>query len=117
MSARFLVTTIFSLLLPLLSPGTTALTMKEFSDICDSSPGECSNHPILQAYVGGALDLLASLDEKTGYLNKMYCKPPKELFDVPNIIRFMEQRRDQYAAENAMQVLVLYIEKHGGCPS
>lgn len=89
--------------------------MKQFSDICDSSPGECSDHPIIQAYVGGALDLLATLDEQTDYLGKVYCKEPKALFDVQAIIPYMDKRREQYATDNAMLVLVRYFEAHGGC--
>ncbi len=103
------------ILLPLHAPIATALTIQQFSDICDSSPNECSNNPILQAYVGGALDLLATLDEKTNYLEKMYCKEPKELFDVPAIIRFIAQRDEQQATDNAMLALVHYIKKWSGC--
>ena len=103
------------LLLTLYATSATALTMKQVSDICHSSPDECSDHPIIRAYVGGALDLLATLDERTDYLGKVYCKKPKELFDVTAIIRFMELRREQYASDNAMLVLVRYFEEHGGC--
>ncbi len=115
MNIRFLSTSFIILLLFLHAPNTLALTMKQVSDICHLSPGECSDHPIIQAYVGGALDLLATLDERTDYLGKMYCKKPKALFDVPVIIRYMEQRSKQYATENAMLVLVRYFEEHGGC--
>ncbi len=115
MNVRFLAASLITLLLPLHAPSTLALTMKQVSDICHASSGECSDHPIIQAYVGGALDLLATLDERTDYLGKMYCKKPKELFDVSAIIRFMEQRSEQYATDNAMLVLVRYFEEHGGC--
>jgi len=115
MNVRLLATSLITLLLALHAPGTTALTMKQVSDICHSSSGECSDHPIIRAYIGGALDLLATLDEQTNYLGKVYCKKPKELFDVPVIIRFMERRSEQYATDNAMLVLVRYFEKHGGC--
>ena len=117
MNVRLLVITLISLLLQLHAPSASALTMKQFSGICHSFPGECSDHPIIQAYVGGALDLLATLDERTDYLEKVYCKEPKELFDVSAIIRFMELRSDQYATDNAMLVLVRYFEEHGGCQS
>lgn len=115
MNIRLFATVLVALLLPLHTYDATALTMKQFSDICHSAPGKCSDHPVIQAYVGGALDLLATLDEKTDYLEKLYCKEPKELFDVPAIIRFMEQRKEQYAADNAMLVLVRYFEEEGGC--
>lgn len=115
MNIRLLAAVVATLLLPLYTPSASALTMKQFSDFCHSSAEECSNHPILQAYVGGALDLLATLDERTDYLEKVYCKEPKELFDVPTIIRFMVQRSEQYANDNAMLVLVRYFEERGGC--
>ncbi len=115
MNLRFLATSLITLLLSLHSPRTLALTMKQVSDICHLSPGECSDHPIIRAYVGGALDLLATLDERTDYLGKVYCKKPKELFDVSAIIRFMELRSDQYATDNAMLVLVRYFEEYSGC--
>jgi len=114
MNTRFLIITLVSMLLSLHAPSATALTMKQVSEICHSSPGRCSEHPIIQAYVGGALDLLATLDERTDYLKKVYCKP-KKLFDVPTIIRYMEQRSKQYAKDNAMLVLIRYFEEHGGC--
>ncbi len=115
MTIRLRMTALLVLGLSLYATSATALTMKQFSDICHSSSGTCSDHPIVQAYVGGALDLLATLDEKTNYLNKLYCKEPKELFDVPAIVRFMEQRSKQYATNNAMLVLLRYVEEHGDC--
>jgi len=115
MNVRLLASTLITLSLFLHAPSADALTMKQFSDICHSFPGECKDHPIIQAYVGGALDLLATLDEQTGYLGKVYCNEKKTLFDVPAIIRFMEQRSEQYATDNAMLMLVRYFEENGGC--
>lgn len=63
----------------------SALTMEQFLKICDSASGECSDYPILQAYIGGALDLLATLNEEKGYLGELYCEESKEVFDVPAI--------------------------------
>lgn len=91
----------------------SALTMDQFSSICRETP--CSEHPILNAYVGGALDLIAMLDEETDYLGEVYCKPAKTLFDVPAIIRYMETRQREYADRNAMLVLIRYLEEHGDC--
>ena len=48
-------------------------------------------------------------------MEKLYCKTPKELFDAPTIIRFMEQRSEQHASDNAMLVLIQYMEERGGC--
>lgn len=102
-------------LVSLQSTNASALTMEQFSHICESAPGECSEHPLLQAYVGGALDLLATLTEETRYLDKLYCKEPKELFDVPAIIRFMQAHREEYVTRNAMLLVVRYFEDNGGC--
>ena len=115
MKIRLFVATLIFLLLLLQASGAAALTMKQFSDACHASPGECSNHPVIRAYVGGALDLLATLDERTDYLEKLYCQKPKELFDMPAIIHFMMQQGEHYATDNAMLVLVRYFEEHGGC--
>ena len=115
MNVRLLEISLITLLLNLHAPSASALTMKQVSEICHSSSVECSNHPIIRAYVGGALDLLATLDEQTDYLGKVYCKKPKELFDVAAIIHVMELRSEQYATDNAMLVLVRYFEEHGGC--
>jgi hypothetical protein len=57
------------------------------------------------------------LAERTDYLEQVYCRDPELLFDVSVIIRFMQQRSEQYAADNAMLVLVHYFEEHGGCKS
>lgn len=93
----------------------SALTMEQFLKICDSASGECSDYPILQAYIGGALDLLATLNEEKGYLGELYCEESKEVFDVPAIIRFMQEQGEQYATRNAMLLLVRYLEQNGDC--
>ncbi|MEM7563011.1 MAG: hypothetical protein AAF353_08180 [Pseudomonadota bacterium] len=96
-------------------PGVNALTINQFYEICRSAPGDCSDHPIILAYVGGAVDLLATLDEKTDYLAQVYCKDPREIFDVPTIIQYMEQSGEPYGSENAMLVFMKYIKDRGGC--
>lgn len=112
---RLLLTVLVTLSMQLYVPPATALTMAEFANICRSMPKDCSEHPVLQAYVGGALDLLATLNEQTEYLNPLYCKAPKQLFDVAAIIRFMQQQAEQYATQNAMLPLIRYFELYGGC--
>lgn len=92
-----------------------ALTMSEFAGICQSATVACSEHPILNAYVGGALDLIAMLDEETDYLGAVYCRSPQALFDVPAIIRYMQSKQSEYADRNAMLVLIRYLEEKGGC--
>ena len=98
-----------------MSSPASALTMNQFASICESAEMACSEHPILNAYVGGALDLIAVLDEETDYLGEVYCKPTKALFDVPAIIQYMETQQTHYADKNAMLVLIRYLEEHGGC--
>ena len=97
------------------SPDAHALTMRQFSEICASVPSDCHDHPVIRAYVGGALDLLATLDEKTDYLAQVYCREPAEIFDVSAIIRFMQASGEQFASENAMLALLQYFKQHGGC--
>ena len=99
----------------LLSGPSSALTMPEFMAICGSVDGKCEDHPLLQAYVGGALDLIAMLDEETEYLDAVYCKSPKELFDVASIIQFMERERVGHGKRNAMLLVIRYLEEQGGC--
>ena len=115
MNVRTFTATLITLLLPLHTPCASAMTMKQISDFCHSSSGECIDNPMMQVYVGGALDLLGTLDEQTDYLGKVYCKKRKEIFDVPAIIRYMESHSEQYASDNAMLVLVRYFEEFGGC--
>lgn len=95
--------------------GAAALTVSQFTGICASAAAPWAEHPLIRAYVGGALDLLATLDEQTAYLDDLYCTAPSELFDVPAIIRFMESHRDSYETRNAMLLLVRYVEANGGC--
>jgi len=94
---------------------TSALSVSEFQAICESTTSHCEDHPILQAYVGGALDVVAVLAEETSYLNKLYCEDTSTLFDVRRIIPFMEQQKEVPVSANAMLVFIRYLEKHGGC--
>ena len=108
-------TILTSLLFTFIPLNVSALTMDQFNQICQSTSGKCSNNVTLQAYVGGALDLLATLNEQTEYLGKLYCKQPEELFNVPTIIDFMQAQSQEYANRNAMLLVVHYFEQNGGC--
>ena len=112
------VATLILALTPLaLAPApAVALTMAEFGAICRSAEVPCADHPALNAYVGGALDLIAALDEDTDYLQPLYCRDPREFFDVPAIIRFMEGHEASYRDRNAMLLVIRYLEEFGGCP-
>ena len=92
-----------------------ALTAAEFMDVCRQSGRPCADVPVLQAYVGGALDLIAVLHEATDYMEPIYCKDPKLLFDVPAIIGFIEQHHVDNAEKNAMLLVVRFLEQYGGC--
>ena len=98
-----------------MSEQASALTITEFNAICKSSSAECKDHPILQAYVGGALDVVAVLVEETSYLDKIYCEETSTLFDVKRIIPFMEQQQEESASSNVMNLLIKYLEEQGGC--
>ena len=95
-----------------------AITVQEFKLICNASNTEkisCDEHPMINAYIGGGLDLVASLDEGTKYLGKLYCEQPETLFDVKTIIRFIERSKQEYDNQNAMFRLVAYLEQHSNC--
>lgn len=115
MNLRFIAAVAISTAIFIHPCSASALTMEQFTAICDAQQGECSEHPLLQAYVGGALDLIAMLDEETDYLSVVYCGEPSGLFDVPTIIRYMETHRDGYADRNAMLLVIRYFEENGGC--
>jgi len=92
-----------------------AMKIAEFTQICGSAPIPCADIPFIQAYVGGALDLLAALDEDTEYLADMYCKPARELFNTAKIIKFMEAHQNEDPSRNAMMLVIQYVEEEGGC--
>jgi hypothetical protein len=115
MTLRFIIAVALASSVLVLPNSASALTMDQVAAICASHEGECSEHPILQAYVGGALDLIAMLDEETDYLGEIYCKEPSALFDVPAIIQYMGKHRVEYADRNAMLLVIRYLEEKGGC--
>ena len=92
-----------------------ALRVEEFMAICTAAGRECAEVPILNAYVGGALDLVAMLHEETEYIEPIYCRDPELLFDVPAIIRYIEARRAGNEDKNAMLLVIRFLEEHGGC--
>ena len=92
-----------------------ALTMGQFASACEAFDGDCGNSPFLQAYVGGALDFVAMLDEDTDYLDQIYCREASEFFVVPEIVRYVLTHQDGYADKNAMLLVIRYLEEMGGC--
>lgn len=110
---RYLTVACFSLFI--MANPTHALTVQQFKDACAMQETSCGEHPVLNAYIGGALDLVAGLQEETDYLSNLYCKQPEELFDIKKITQFIEQSETQHDNKNAMLLLVAYFEQLGGC--
>ena len=100
----------------MVSRPAAALTAAEFVAICEQVGRPCAEIPVLQAYVGGALDLVAALDEQTDYLRPIYCKSPELLFDVTAIIEFIANHSAEHAERNAMTLVIRFLEEFGGCP-
>ena len=92
-----------------------ALTIEEFKKACHDFNEDCASHPILNAYIGGALDLVASLQEETHYVKKLYCHQSEQLFDIKNIIKFVENTSSEHNHRNAMLGLIFYFEENGAC--
>ena len=92
-----------------------ALNVSDFMAICAQAGGKCEEVPILQAYIGGALDLVAMLHEETDYVKPIYCKDTRLLFDVPAIIKFIEDNQAGNEKKNAMMLMIRFLEKYGGC--
>ena len=104
---------LYILLTPLQSK---ALTSSEFFQICEASgQPNCADIPFLQAYIGGSLDLLATLADQTNYLSPIYCTKPEDLFDVGKIFNYMALHKHAYLNDNAMLLVVKYFEEKGGC--
>ncbi|MEM9388599.1 MAG: hypothetical protein AAGA68_26400 [Pseudomonadota bacterium] len=106
-----------ALLLSASLPTTShALTVAGFKAICEAATVACDAHPMLNAYVGGSLDMIATLDERTSFLGEVYCRAPQELFDVAAIIRYVEHKAPRAQANaNAMTLVVAYLVEKGGC--
>ena len=104
-----------ALALLLFGSDSFALTMGDVDAVCRSYAGDCSEIPFLQAYVGGALDFVAMLDEETAYLQPIYCIEASEFFDAPTIIRYMLANQKGYGDKNAMLLVIRFLEERGGC--
>ncbi|MEL7450526.1 MAG: hypothetical protein AAFN78_15035 [Pseudomonadota bacterium] len=94
---------------------SNALSVDGLLDGCAQAGAPCKDLPWAQAYIGGALDLIAMLDEETDYLGEVYCKSPDVLFDVPGIFSFIEKNRKGNGDKNAMMLVIRFFEEYGGC--
>ncbi|MEM1229764.1 MAG: hypothetical protein AAGI15_04445 [Pseudomonadota bacterium] len=92
-----------------------ALSLAQLKQICRQAGSDCAQLPMAQAYVGGALDLVAMLDEETEYLGPLYCRAPQDLFDVPAIIGHLLELDASWQEKNAMLGVIDYLERNGGC--
>ena len=99
----------------LASSPAQALTTEGFFQICDAGKVPCKAHQLLNAYLGGALDLVATLDEAGVFRRPLYCVSPEEVFDMEEIINFMHAHKDEYADRNAMWPVIRYFQQHGRC--
>lgn len=95
---------------------SAAMTVADLKGICERVEGPCESSPLLNAYIGGSLDMIATLDERTEFLGEVYCRPTEEFFDVAAIIRYAQRaaRRAEPKA-NAMTLVVAYLVEEGGC--
>ncbi|EPJ49351.1 MAG: hypothetical protein OFPI_25240 [Osedax symbiont Rs2] len=109
------ITAILAIGLAFIPVNAQALTMKQFMQICHSAKSKCSQHPVLNAYIGGSLDLFAALQEQNLFKTKDFCANARPHFNVPAIIDHMEKNQAAYANKNAMLSLVSYFKKKGGC--
>lgn len=92
-----------------------ALSVDDLLGACEQAGAPCKDIPWVQAYIGGALDLIAMLDEETEYLAEVYCKSPDVLFDVAGILDYVEQNRVGNGGKNAMMLVIRFFEEYGGC--
>jgi hypothetical protein len=101
----------------LVSNAANALSVSQFSQLCSQAkPQKCHEVPLVRAYVGGALDMVASLQESKALATDLVCRPPEDLFEVEQIITYMEKNASEDNKQNAMYLVINYIQKHGGCP-
>ena len=106
----------FFVLTALYSTQAYGLTTAEFFKICKGHGAtKCSDVPILQAYIGGSLDLLATLVDHSDYMEQLYCVEPEKLYSVELIMAYMEKERASYESANAMNLVIKYFEENGGC--
>jgi len=116
MKANTLIFIVTITLAILITKEAKALTVQQFVNICQQGEIECHKQPILQSYVGGALDMIAVLQESNALLTKVYCKKPKVLFGVRQIINFILNNSDTDKSKNTMLLVVRYLTKQGACP-
>ncbi|RBP51740.1 hypothetical protein [Arenicella xantha] len=105
----------FCLLMVVLSCSAQALTVGQVQGICAEYDTSCRDNPFLQAYVGGGLDMLATLKEQGTLTGIQLCEPSDELFDVDKILDFLSSAKDDAKAKNAMHQVISYLQREGSC--
>lgn len=92
-----------------------SLTVQEVQSICSQQTTLCADNLVIQAYIGGGLDMLASLYEHEVLHGVRFCKSPQALFDVTNIINFLLTLEGGARAQNAMRQVTTYLQGESGC--
>lgn len=99
------------LILFTLNTPANALTTGELLDACAAKGRSCDQLPFANIYIGGALDLLGTLNEKKQLKVPVLCSTNKDIFDVKRILQYMEKNREGYNDRNAMHIVIKYFEE------
>ena len=115
MKTKIFLFPLFTTLLFLIPNESKALTTKQLFEICASNNKPCKELAMVNAYLGGAFDLLGTLKDETNYLKKIYCDSPQSLFDTTKVLEYMEKHKEGYLNKNAMLLVIRYLEENGNC--
>lgn len=111
---------VLSLLLLTLSTSANGLETRQFKELCEPS-GEANaqfKQQICNAYLGGAFDLLGTLNEREAAQGRpLFCIDGNTLLNVENIKQHVLAKAEEpaFANINAMHALLDYVHIHGGC--
>ncbi len=92
-----------------------ALTTWEFLQLCDDTAGACAEQPVVQLYLGGAMDALAVVNETALQKRPLYCLPERQLFDMHRIFAHIAENQQRFRQRNVMHAMLDYLRLHGGC--
>lgn len=99
------------------SSSSSALTTKELLKVCGLKNQPCHTLPFANAYIGGALDLLGTLQENEQLNLQFSCASPNKLFKVKRILDYIEENQISnenqrfYEDKNAMTLVIKYMEE------
>ena len=93
-----------------------ALRTGEFLALCGDVLAACAEQPVVQLYLGGALDALALVNETASARKQpLYCLPERQLFDMSRIVAHVVANRRKFEDKNAMTGVIDYLRAYGGC--